>query len=346
MELDLNKFRTLVPINALYENNLLQLARQARVRRFSRDEKIFDIGDEDHDSLFLMSGTISLTSEDNQESSLLAGTNPASYAIATAKPRKYSARVTSATACVVFVDSLLLERLLAWGEYSAPFNQENRAAHDKGPSAADSEWMMAMLQTRAFLKLPAQNIQELFSRMEELEVRKGAEIIRFGEEGKYYYLVKSGRCQVSRPSEHGDDILAELGKGSSFGEEALISETPRNATITMLTDGKLMRLLKHDFLELLNEPILNWVKPEEIVTIAKDGAILVDVRLESEYENSGKAGAINIPLHLIRQEVEQLDPDAKYILYCDTGQRSSTAAFLMNQYGLDAYVVRGGVPGT
>ena len=53
--------------------------------------------------------------------------------------------------------------------------------------------------------------------------------------------------------------LAELGVGDTFGEEALISEAKRNATVTMLTEGVLMRLNKQDFRELMNEPLLQWV---------------------------------------------------------------------------------------
>jgi len=110
----------------------------------------------------------------------------------------------------------------------------------------------------------------------------------------------------------------------------------------MLTDGILMSLAKKDFIELLNEPILNWVDAIEAKTMVENGACMVDVRLEAEYQNSKIKGAINIPLGLIRQRGPQLDPDTSYILYCDTGQRSSTAAFLLSEMGLDVYVLRGG----
>ena len=53
--------------------------------------------------------------------------------------------------------------------------------------------------------------------------------------------------------------LATLSVGDSFGEEALISDSKRNATVTMLTEGHLMRLNKEDFNSLLNEPLLDWV---------------------------------------------------------------------------------------
>ncbi len=51
--------------------------------------------------------------------------------------------------------------------------------------------------------------------------------------------------------------LAELGVGDTFGEEALISEAKRNATVSMLTDGVLMRLNKQDFRDLMNEPLVS-----------------------------------------------------------------------------------------
>jgi len=343
MEIDLNKFRTLIPINALYENSLMQLARQARTVKLSKGETIFSQGDEDSDSVFLLTGTIELISTQGEEMEISSGSNSSSYALAADTPRKYTAIATSDTATVVWVDRILLERLLAWGESTLP-EESKQDEINRGPSALDSEWMMAMLQTETFQRLPAQNIQELFSRMEELRVKEGEIIVRYGEDGGFYYMVKNGRCQVSRPtSDGGEEILAEIGRGSSFGEESLISDTTRNATITMLSDGKIMRLAKQDFIDLYNEPIINLVSMDEAETMVDQGAILLDVRLESEYQNSHLSDANNLPLGLVREKGPELDTDKHYILYCDTGQRSSTAAFLLSAMGLDVYVIRGGI---
>lgn len=344
MELDLNKFRTLIPINALYENSLMQLARQARTVKLSKGETVFSQGDEDPDSVFLLTGTIELISTQGEEIEISAGSNSSSYALAADTPRKYTAIVTSDTATVVWVDRILLERLLAWGESTASEDSDAQDNLNNGPSALDSEWMMAMLQTETFQRLPAQNIQELFSRMEELRVKEGEVIVRYGEDGGFYYMVKSGRCQVSRPtSDGGEEILAEIGRGSSFGEESLISDSPRNATITMLSDGQIMRLAKRDFIDLYNEPIINLVSMDEAETMVDQGATLLDVRLESEYQNSHLANANNLPLGLVRENGPELDKDKRYILYCDTGQRSSTAAFILSAMGLDVYVIRDGI---
>lgn len=80
--------------------------------------------------------------------------------------------------------------------------------------------------------------------------------------------------------------------------------------------------------------------------MVRSGAVLVDIRMENEYRNSGHfRGCINIPLYLLRLKIGTLDPAKKYIMYCDTGHRSSAAAFIMNEHGLEAYVLEGGACG-
>ena len=345
IELDLNKFRTLVPINALYEDNLMQLVAQTRVERYVQGDKLFAAGDQDPDSLFLMCGSVTLRLDETHRKSVAAGSEAALYALSSANPRPFDAFVESEQAVIARVDSQLLEKLLAWGE-TAPLAHWGPCA-DKGkspsPTPMDSEWMMAMLRSQTFLKLPASNIQELFSRMEEITVTSGDTVIHFGDEGDFYYMIKQGRCQVTRPSGGKEILLAELGRYDSFGEEALISDAPRNATVTMTTNGLLMRLAKRDFLELLKEPVLNWVNREEAESLIRDHAACIDVRLEEEFDHAALEGAVNIPLHLLRERCNELDPYRTYVLYCDTGQRSSVAAFLLGERGLDVYVLKGGI---
>ena len=113
-------------------------------------------------------------------------------------------------------------------------------------------------------RIPPANIQAIFMRMERV-ARAGEVVIRQGAEGDYFYAIVSGKCVVTRetPLNKAGIKLAELGVGDTFGEEALISEAKRNATVTMLTDGVLMRLNKHDFRELMNEPLLQWLDVRE-----------------------------------------------------------------------------------
>lgn len=343
MELDLNKFRTLIPVNALYEDNLLHLAEQAHVERYLHDEQVFNIGDNDPDSIFLMSGEICLTSPEGEEIRVSAGSDRGLHALASRKPRHYRGVVASQSATIVRFESALLERLLAWGHFSPEFSVNNHPEPGDGPNAEDSEWMMSMMQTSAFTRLPAANIQELFTRMEEVEGRAGELIIKSGEPGDFYYVIKQGRCRVTLPSDTGEVVLAELGPCSSFGEEALISDSVRNANVSMLTNGKLMRLAKEDFLQLLEAPLLQWINYPTLIRMAADGAVRIDVRFRREFEHNGLRGSLNIPQNQLRAAIPDLDKSKKYIVYCDSGQRSATCAFLLSQQGFDVYVLEGGL---
>jgi len=343
MSLDLNKFRTLIPVSALYDDSLLYLAGQSTVERLKIGDIVFNIGDEDTDSIFLLTGTVRETSANNQYSDISSGSEEALYALGNFKPRQFKAEVLSEHATLVRVNTQLMEKLLAWGQFAPDFPPNERVRPAKAPNAEDSEWMMSMLQTSAFLRLPAANIQSLFSGLDEIKVKAGSQIIEYGTPGDYYYMIKEGRCKVFRPVGSGENTLAELKRCDSFGEEALISDSPRNATVTMLTDGVLMRLSKADFVELLEEPLLNWVDAQTASDLIGEGAIRVDTRLESEFRNSALPGAINIPLHQLRKQATSMDRLQKFVLYCDTGQRSSAGAFLLGQLGFDAYVLKGGI---
>ncbi len=137
--------------------------------------------------------------------------------------------------------------------------------------------------------------------------------------------------------------LAELGVGDTFGEEALIAEAKRNATVTMLTDGSLMRLNKNDFRELMNEPLLQWVTYERAQEIVQGGGRWLDVRLPSEFQNMSIEASINIPLYFIRLKLSTLDRNTPYVVYCDTGRRSSAGAYILVERGFEAYVLTGGL---
>ena len=204
--------------------------------------------------------------------------------------------------------------------------------------------MTMMLRSEIFHRIPPTNIQAVFMHMEELPVKKGQAIIKQGEDGDYYYFIERGKCIVTHTTKSGKEIrLAELDAGNGFGEEALISDNKRNANVTMLTDGVLMRMAKEHFVELLKAPVLQTVDFKQASELVKNGAVWLDVRLESEHNNVAIPNSLNIPLYLLRIKSSELNPDTKYIVYCDTGRRSSSAAYLLNERGFDACYLGGGL---
>jgi len=216
------------------------------------------------------------------------------------------------------------------------------------PGTASDDWMTLLLQSRAFHKIPPANLQAVFIRMERVSFAAGETVIRQGAEGDYFYAIVSGRCLVTRetPLNREGIKLAELGMGDTFGEEALISGARRNATVTMITDGTLMRLGKDDFNSLLNEPMLHWVDYEDAKAIIASGGRWLDVRLPSEFEHCHFEQAINVPLYFIRLKLKTLDPSVSYVVCCENGRRSSAAAYILSERGFETRVLTGGIAAT
>ena len=206
-------------------------------------------------------------------------------------------------------------------------------------SEADGRnWIRRMRHIMAFKSMPPANIKSLLQRMETVDVAENEVVIQQGSPGDYYYVLTEGSALVTRTVE-----LATLGAGASFGEEALLSGSKRNASVTMETSGQLMRLAKADFNELLKEPLLDRVTPDEAQVRVAKGDVWLDVRHVTEFVHSHLQHALNIPLHELRMRMKELDKDKKYICYCGTGRRSSAAAFLLVQNGFKVVVLIGGV---
>ena len=202
----------------------------------------------------------------------------------------------------------------------------------------DKSWIRKMRHIMAFKNMPPANIKALLENMETIIAEKDEVIVRQGEDGDYYYVLTEGEALVTRTVE-----LAKLTPGASFGEEALVSDAQRNATVTMTSDGMLMRLSKNKFIDLLKDPMLSRISPDEARIAVHKGAVWLDVRLAKEFAFSRLPKSINIPLHEVRIRLDELDKNKHYICCCSTGRRSSAAAFLLVQRGYNASVLNGGI---
>ncbi len=340
---DKQVLKTLVPANALNAENFQELASKARLEDVAPGRFLFKKGEADRKTVYVLSGDVEITGESSTQ--IVKGGSPdARHPLANQQPRQMTARTRSACR-VTRVDSDLLDILLTWDQLSGievsdiTLSEEEDSDDDSG-----GDWMTRILQSKAFLRIPPANIQAMFMRLQELPVKEGQAIINQGDEGDFYYIICRGACKVTRKSASGSSVtLAHLSDGDAFGEEALLSEAKRNATITMETDGLLMRLSKKDFEELLKAPMLHDVTLDQAKEMVKNGAVLLDVRLESEHKAGCIKGSRNLPLFMLRLKAESLDASKKYICYCETGRRSSAAAFLMSERGFDSCVLRGGL---
>ena len=134
----------------------------------------------------------------------------------------------------------------------------------------------------------------------------------------------------------------QLKPGDNFGQDALVSDVPRNATVTMLTPGTLMRLSEEDFESLLMRPVIEKVSLDEVQEMIQQGdpkTYIIDVRNPKEVEAQKLAGSLNIPLLLLRKNLTKLKPEGVYVTACDGGKRAELGAYILNEKGFSAYVL-------
>ena len=341
--LELSVLRAFSPLDGLRNENVRALARKTSVRELGQGRMLFKEGDDDKRTFYLVSGVVEFLSNGRNVGTVKGGTPDARHALAPVLPRRCSARVASDKIEYLSIDSDLLDVLITWdqtGTYEVGDLQSNGVTGD--------DWMTVLLQSRALHKIPPANLQAVFMRLQRVNYSAGDVVIRQGDEGDFFYVIVSGRCAVSRetPLNREGIRLAELGMGETFGEEALISGARRNATVSMLTDGALMRLGKEDFKTLLNEPMLRWVDYDEARNIVANGGRWLDVRLPSEYEHCHFDQSINVPLYFVRLKLKTLDRAIPYVVVCDNGRRGSAAAYVLSERGFDSYVLRGGIAAT
>lgn len=81
--------------------------------------------------------------------------------------------------------------------------------------------------------------ETLFQRFGK-EFPQGTVLFREGDPGKEMFVLQSGKVAISKRVRDVEKILAILGPGEFFGEMAIISNRPRNASATVAEDARLL----------------------------------------------------------------------------------------------------------
>jgi len=340
-EASVQLLKNFAPLDGLKRENLAALAKKVHIRTLTAGRFLFKEGEADKRTVYLVGGLVELREGERTIGMIRGGTPEARNPLSPQLPRRVSARAVDEISYLA-IDSDLLDVMITWDQTGTYEVEELQAQLGAG---GGDDWMTTLLQTRSFHRIPPANIQAIFLRMQRVPYKAGEVVIKQGDEGDYFYVIVSGKCTVTRetPLNKEGIKLAELGTGDTFGEEALIAEAKRNATVTMSCEGVLMRLAKQDFRELMNEPLLQWVSYDQAREIVGRGGKWLDVRLPSEHQNLNIEASLNIPLYFIRLKLSTLDRNVPYVVYCDTGRRSSAAAYILVERGFDAYVLKGGL---
>ncbi|MEX2353838.1 MAG: cyclic nucleotide-binding domain-containing protein, partial [Gammaproteobacteria bacterium] len=342
--------RQLIPINELPPEIQNQLITNAVLVEVAKQQLVFNQGDRDGYSFYLLEGSIELEASGQVHNTISAGSDRACYPLAQLQPRQFTGKAK--TASVVFrISRDTLDKLLVMHHTS---NDSDDGLSDTSGAVEldvidgvddEGDWMTRMLQSEIFAGMPTSNIHKLFSLLEPVEYKTGDVVIKQGEPGNHYYIIQEGRCEVLRQSQPGgkQTRLAELLPGDSFGEEALIIETVRNATVRMATDGVVAQLSKEDFVTLIQKSTLKSVTSGRAQEIVAGGGKWLDVRFKNEHDRSTIDDCEHIPLNILRMQADKLDKNIHYVLFCDTGGRSSVGAFLLTDRGFTVSYLEGGL---
>lgn len=96
-----------------------------------------------------------------------------------------------------------------------------------------------------FRHLTPRSLTEMADQLVCEQVAEGTRVIREGEPGHKFYLIRKGTVSVRKGPR--DEEIAQLAEGDFFGETALLTGQPRNASIVALTDTTLYGLSQENF---------------------------------------------------------------------------------------------------
>lgn len=329
------------PFSRLPPDLLALVADGARELAAAPGEAVLVQGEVGRDYIVLLEGRLQVTRQIPGAAPVVVGTvgpgaGVGEMAVLSALPREASVTALAPTR-YLRIDGDTVDSLLAC---SPAFLA--RLQHD----AVLRQRLNLVRLALPFRSLPAEKIESAFDRMSSRRALAGENVIIQGEMGDYFYLIESGAAEVRRvnPDTGDDELLRTLGPGETFGEEALITGAFRNATVRMAASGVLWRLDKAGFDGLLRTALVEEIEPATArAEVAAGRAAWLDCRDRPEFADAHLPGASWMPLEELRERAVDLDRRCRYILYCRSGRRSASGAFLLRERGFDARSMRGGI---
>lgn len=332
--------RQLIPLSTLPSQSFVSLCGQLTIEQAEQGTILFKRGDENDLLYYLLDGSINLQTETFTIETITAGSDSARFAIAHQVPRKVDAVANSRIQFLrLNADMMKMTTEKAYEENESTMTVDE-------PDDSD-DWMTTLLKSPIFRSLPPANLQKLLMSLEEVACTPGEVIIRQGDPGDYYYIIKKGQAIISRkPSANAKDIkLSKLADLDTFGEDALISGEPRSTSITAVTDMTLLRLGKEQFINLIKLPTLKYIGIEELRGLTNQGAEVIDVRGPDEYKHSHLPKSTNVPFFSLRMYLKTLNRHHPIIVVCKDGKTSEMAAFILQQNKFNALILKNGIAG-
>src|SRR5215467_4006103 len=111
---------------------------------------------------------------------------------------------------------------------------------------AKAEWIKG---APLFANLSKRDLNHVAHLADEIDLREGKEITRQGAPAREFFVLLEGEADVRKNGRR----INQLGPGDFFGEIALISDSPRTATVTATSPVHALVITDRDFRRLLKE---------------------------------------------------------------------------------------------
>ena len=328
-------FRHLVPINRLALQAQQRLWTTATVKSLAEGQLLFARDIEDGLVHYLLEGALDLLDQGRLVQRLTGTQRIARRPLAAPGPKRYTAR--TATPCITLTLSRLeFDRVT---EATRVTGAALELAASELAESSPRDWMARVMDSALFKVLPNDTIQDVFGALDALDLNSGEVVLRQDEPGDFFYVLEHGYCEVSRRAGGGRQEMhvVDLRPGDTFGEAAVISGHPRDASVIALTDVRLLRLSKLQFDRLIRAPLVHGISVADALAANRAGARWLDIGDPEVYAKAPLRNSRNIPLNALRVQAARLAREDPYIVCCDDPSLSAVGAYILAERGLKVH---------
>ncbi len=202
----------------------------------------------------------------------------------------------------------------------------------------------ALIKTELFCNAGSRLVRAMLGAMAVRRVHAGDVILRQGRRSDSMVLLAAGKAEVTRAQDGGRAVrqLAVLNKPEGLGEEALLGAEIRSISVTMLTDGFILRIRRAEFAHLVSDQGVSWLTADGAEAMAQPPGAWLWIGTPGTRPAGMAASVPTVMLERLRQRLSELDP-ARHYLCCGRDEAScALAAYLLTRRGFKSSAVRGG----
>jgi CRP-like cAMP-binding protein len=218
-----------------------RLAHAARVRHAATGEVVVRQGERGSEFFIIADGQAEVSILERGEERAVRKLKPGDFfgerALLEGGIRTATVRALSPMRLLVFGEQAF------WGELAGPIEWQRKVRE----SLRERELLK---RVPLFADVSSRQLDLLAVKLAVMPFRKGTVIVRRGDPGHDFFIVREGRLAAVGELRQ---TLAEMGPGEYFGEIALLRNTPRTATVVGSVAGSVWRLGRQDFHELLGQ---------------------------------------------------------------------------------------------